>query len=375
MRRLVALDLPAGQRFVDELQRAWDSGDAVLPVDQRLDARSKRALMESMRVGVCVTDDDAIAWSDDPTIDDGDALVMATSGTTGRAKGVVLTHDALQASADSSNRALGASANDHWLACLPLAHIGGLSVVVRALLGGSKLTVHDGFDARAVEQSASEGCNLVSLVPTALRRIDPSLFRSVLLGGSRPPIDRPSNVIATYGLTESGSGVVYDGRPLPGVEIECSGTGEVLIRGRMLMRCYRDGTTSIDADGWLHTGDSGTFADGVLNVTGRLDDLIKTGGEKVWPDQVEKILQGLMGDHQFCVVGVDDPEWGQKVVLVTTYKGLTLDRVRSLVKESLPAFCAPKEIVVLDTLPTTALGKIRRAECTALAARVLASRS
>ena len=331
--------------------------------------------MESMRVGVCVTDDDAIAWSDDPTIDDGDALVMATSGTTGRAKGVVLTHEALKASADSSNQALGASANDHWLACLPLAHIGGLSVVVRALLGGSKLTVHGGFDARAVEQSASEGCNLVSLVPTALRRIDPSLFRTVLLGGSRPPIDRPPNVIATYGLTETGSGVVYDGRPLPGVDIRCSDTGEVLIRGRMLMRCYRDGTTSIDSDGWLHTGDSGTFADGILDITGRLDDLIKTGGEKVWPDQVEKTLQGLMGVHQFCVVGVDDPEWGQKVVLVTTHNGVTLDQVRWLVKESLPAYCAPKEIVVLDTLPATALGKIRRAECTALAARVLASRS
>jgi len=375
VRRLVALDLPAGQRFVDELRRAWDHGDAVLPVDQRLDYVAKRALVESMRVGVWVTTEGSNSLSDDPTMNEGDALVMATSGTTGKAKGVVLTHDALEASADSSNRALGTTADDHWLACLPLAHIGGLSVVIRALLSGSELTVHEGFDARAVERSARDGCNFVSLVPTALQRIDSSLFRTVLLGGSRPPTSRPPNVIATYGLTETGSGVVYDGRPLPGVEVKCSDAGEVFVRGRMLMRCYRDGSTSIDSDGWLHTGDSGTYTDGILNITGRLDDLIKSGGEKVWPDQVERAIQVLIGDHQYCVVGVDDPEWGQKVVLVTTNSEITLDRVRSTVKESLPAFFAPKDLVVLDALPATALGKIRRAECASLAARVLSSRS
>src|SRR5947209_6837892 len=137
VRRLVPLRLPGGPDFVDALRRAWDDGDAILPVDTRLSDRAADRLLSSMRV-------------DDP-VEEGDALVVATSGTSGEPKGVVLTHDAMLASALATSARLRVdSARDRWLACLPLAHVGGLSVVTRALLTQTPLTVQDGFDAAAV---------------------------------------------------------------------------------------------------------------------------------------------------------------------------------------------------------------------------------
>ena len=371
MRRLVALDLPGGRQFVDELQRAWGAGDAVLPLDQRFDESTKLDLVRQLRASVVIDATGTATIEQGSPVEDGDALVMATSGTTGIAKGVVLTHDALRASAHATSDALRVSDDDHWLACLPLSHVGGLSVVVRSLVMGTPLTVHDGFDAEEVTNAAHSGCTLVSLVPTTLARIDTSLFRTILLGGSRPPASRPPNVIATYGLTETGSGIVYDGRPIPGVEISIGDDDEILVRGPMLMREYRDGSTSIDFDGWLHTGDAGTFDNGILSVTGRLDDLIKTGGEKVWPDAVEKALTGLVDPSCICVVGVEDPEWGERVVIVTSVE-LDLAEVKAKVRAALPPYCVPKDIVRVDELPTTAIGKIRRKECARIATRVLA---
>ena len=226
-------------------------------------------------------------------VDDGDALVVATSGSTGAPKGVVLTHDAIAASAEATSRRLEVTTDDHWLACLPLSHVGGLSVVTRALHTGTRLTVLPGFDADAV---AAVGATLVSLVATALRRIDPSIFRTIVLGGSRPPADRPPNTVTTYGMTETGSGVVYDGVPLDGVEVRLDDDAEVWLRGPMLMRCYRDGSSPFDADGWLPTGDLGRWLDdGRLHVDGRRGDLIITGGENVWPEAVEAILAVASG--------------------------------------------------------------------------------
>jgi O-succinylbenzoic acid--CoA ligase len=123
--------------------------------------------------------------------------------------------------------------DDHWCACLPLAHVGGLSVVTRALHTGTDLTVLPSFDPDAVMRS---GATLVSLVPTALRRIDPTTFRTIVLGGARAPTDRPPNAVTTYGLTETGSGVVYDGVALDGVDVSIDDRGEIWLRGPMLMR-------------------------------------------------------------------------------------------------------------------------------------------
>ena len=346
MSRLVAIDLPGGPGFVDELQRVWEAGDAAFPVDQRLPDGAKRELCAAMRVG-----DDVAP---------GDALVVATSGSTGNPKGVVLTHDAVAASARATSERLDVRADDHWLACLPLSHVGGLSVVTRALHTGTRLTVLPAFDAEMVEAA---GATLVSLVATALARIDPSQFRVIVLGGSRPPDDRPANCVTTYGMTETGSGVVYDGVPLDGVEVDIAPDGEIRVRAPMLLRCYRDGTTPVDADGWLATGDLGEWRpDGKLHVAGRRGDLIITGGENVWPEVVEAALADHPGVSEVLVRGVDDPEWGQLVEALVVPDGdpPTLQSLRDHVKQHHPSFMAPKRLTLVESLPRTNLGKLRR---------------
>lgn len=362
MPELVALDLPGGPEFVGHLQRIWEAGDAALPVDQRLPRAARQALIDVMRPSSIVDPSGTHRLDEGLPVEPGDALVMATSGSTGDPKGVVLTHHAIEASARASSRALGVTADDRWLACLPLAHIGGMSVVTRALVTGVPVTVIPRFDADAVTGFART-CTLVSLVATALQRIDPSIFRLILLGGARPPDALPANVVSTYGSTETGSGIVYDGRPLDGVEIRIADDGEILVRGPMLMRAYRDGSTAIDADGWLHTDDEGSWLpDGRLQVVGRRGDVIVTGGQKVWPEAVERALGDLVTREDVCIVGLDDGEWGQRVVLATTRHDLDLDDVRAAVRTVLPAYCAPREIRIVDAIPRTALGKIRRSE-------------
>lgn len=339
MRRLVPLLAEPGPAFVDALRRAWDDGDAVLPLDPRLPAPAADALVGAMRV-------------DDP-VDAGDALVVATSGTTGDPNGAVLTHESLRASAIATTSRLGVDLSaDRWLSVLPLAHVGGLSVITRSLLTGTSLT----FDPD------DPAATLVSMVATQVRRTDVSRFRVVVVGGSAPPADLPPNVVTTYGMTETGSGVVYDGVPLDGVEVRIVGD-ELQLRGPMLLRAYRDGTDPKDGDGWLPTGDAGEVAaGGRVVVHGRIAEVIVTGGEKVWPDPVEAALRTVDGVADVAVAGVPDDEWGHRVVAFVVAGDTipTLDALRNAVKAVLPAYAAPKQLVLVDALPRTAIGKVQR---------------
>lgn len=362
MAHLVALDLPGGPEFLDALKREWDLGNAILPIDQRLPASGRTALLEALAPDRLVDRDGRHRLVGRGT-ENGDALVVATSGATGAPKGVVLTHDAVRASAFATSTRLGITAADTWLACLPLSHIGGLSVVTRALELDVPLVVHNGFNAERVEAAARDGATAVSLVATALQRIDPRTFRVIVLGGSRPPEDRPANVHTTYGLTETGSGVVYNGLPLDDVEVMIAGDGEILLRCPMLLRCYRDDSTPVDADGWLHTGDLGKLLpDGRLHVEGRADDLIITGGENVWPEVVEGVIAEHAAVREVAIAGVADSEWGERVVawIVPEAEPPSPAEIRAHVLESLPAFCVPKEFRFIDELPRTSIGKLRR---------------
>jgi O-succinylbenzoic acid--CoA ligase len=363
MNRLVALDMPGDAKFVDAMKRIWDAGDAFAPIDQRLPTAARVALLQELAPSAIIAADGTeTKLPGGRSVEVGDAIVIATSGSSGSPKGVVLTHDSIAASAAASNSRLGTTSNDHWLVCLPLSHVGGLSVITRALHAKCQLTVHPSFDASLVEASARSGVTMTSLVATTLGRIDAALFRTILLGGSAAPDSLPKNVVSTYGLTETGSGVVYDGVPLDGVEIRLSPDGEISVRAPMLFRCYRDGTNPKDSDGWFHTGDIGKFAsDGRLVVHGRRGDLIITGGENVWPQQVEAVLGRHPRIREVMVRGVPDSEWGQRVVawIATKENGvISLDEVRNWVKDSLPAYCAPKSIHILGTLPRTTSGKI-----------------
>lgn len=361
MQRLVALDLAGGPMFVDALQRVWDAGDAALPLDQRVPHQQRRELVAMFDACAIIDSGGEQLLAGGRPTEAGDALVVATSGSTGRPKGVVLTHAAVQASAAATSSRLGVTVDDHWLACLPLNHVGGLSVVTRALHAGTQLTVHPKFEAGAAMAS---GATHVSLVATALGRIDPSVFRVIVLGGSRPPADLPPNAVTTYGMTETGSGVVYDGQPLDGVEV-IERAGQLLIRCPMLLRCYRDGSEPLIADGWYPTGDLGTVDDtGRVHVFGRADDLIITGGENVWPETVEQALLHLHGIAEVAVAGEADPEWGEivvaHVVLTSPDTPVALELVREHVKATLPPFAAPRKLVIHSALPRTAIGKVRR---------------
>jgi len=375
MPELVALDLPGGPAFVDALRVAWDRGDAVLPLDPRLPGPARTALLDELRPSVVVDGSGPHRRPDGLPTEPGDALVVATSGTTGRPKGVVLEHAAVEASARATSARLQVDpASDHWVACLPLAHVGGLSVLTRALVTGTPCTVLPGFDPGAVERLAAEGATLVSLVATALRRCDSSGYRAVLLGGAAPPDGLPANVVTTYGMTETGSGVVYDGLPLDGVELgigdgDRGADGEVLVRGPMLLRSYRDGTDPTLPGGWLPTGDSGRLEeDGRLTVFGRMAEVIVSGGEKVWPAPVEQLLGAHPAVDQVAVWKRPDPEWGERVVAwvvpVDVASPPQLGDLRELVAGELGRWAAPRELVVTDGLPRTPSGKVIRTALT-----------
>ncbi|MBW3548059.1 MAG: acyl--CoA ligase [Actinobacteria bacterium] len=375
MPRLVAVVAEGRPGFVEALQRAWDAGDAVAPLDPRLPPPAAEALLDALAPSVVVSPDGvASPRRGGRPVEEGDALVVATGGTTGTPRAVVLTVEAVRAAALSTSAALAVDPEgDRWLACLPLAHVGGLSVVTRALVTGTPLTVLPRAEPAAIHAEARSGATLVSLVPTLLGRVDASVFRRVLLGGAAPPQDRPPNVVATYGMTETGGGVVYDGRPLPGVEVRAI-DGELQVQGPMLLRCYRDGTDPRGAGGWLATGDGGEVGpDGEVRVAGRLADVVVTGGEKVWPAPVEATLAAHEAVAEVAVAGRPDPEWGQRVVafVVPARPGAppSLASLRAWAKQRLPAYAAPRELVLVDALPRTALGKLRRAELAASARR------
>ncbi len=380
MPELVALDLPGGPGFLDALRAAWDVGDAVAPLDGRLPPAAARALLRALApTKVIAPDGDVVTLEGGIPVEEGDAVVVATSGSTGRPRGVVLTHDAIDASARATSARLAVDPGRHrWLACLPLSHIGGLSVLTRSLVTGTPCTVLPGFDADVVESVARRGdATHTSLVATALDRVDPALFACILLGGAAPPHAVPANVVTTYGMTETGSGVVYDGVPLEGVDVAV-GTGragegragEVLLRGPMLLRAYRDGTDPRvpgpdGRGGWLPTGDAGALSGHRLVVDGRLTEVITTGGEKVWPIPVEQAIATLASVADVAVWRRPDPEWGERVVAwVVPADPSAPPQLASLVeavRATLPPWAAPKELVLTDRLPRTASGKLRRA--------------
>ena len=362
MNELVCLDMPNGPEFVNRVVRAWDNGDAIFPIDQRLPHAAKIAILDSVSPTIIATVGDDVSVSG-RRVESGDAVVVATSGTTGTPKAAVLTMDAVTASARATSLRLDVTADDCWLACLPTSHVGGLSVITRSLIMGTKLIAAPVFSEDAYEDAATKGATLVSLVATALLRVNPSRYRIIVLGGSRPPSDRPQNCIATYGMTETGSGIVYDGRALDGVELEIRDS-IIYVRGPMLLRGYRDGSTPLDADGWLRTGDRGFISpDGVLSVEGREGDLIITGGENVWPEHVEASLHSHPDIDDVCVAGVSDDVWGHAVhawIVKKPGHHITLDQVRAHVKETLAPHCAPQQIHVVEQIPRTSLGKPQR---------------
>ncbi len=301
------------------------------------------------------------------------ALVIPTSGSSGRPRLVELSRTALEVAVGSSLRALAAGGEDGWVSCLPLAHIGGLLVVLRALLGGAPLLFRT-----AGELDPPGGYPYISIVPTQLARaldagVDLGGYRAMVVGGGgmEPGLterasEAGAHLVITYGLTQSCGGVVYDGTPLPGVSVRIGEGGEIQLGGPTLLRGYRDGTAAgLTPDGWLPTGDAGMLdGDGRLQVQGRLDEVIVSGGENVWPGDVEAALRRHPAVADCAVFGRPDTSWGQRVVAAVVpidhAVPPTLGALRDHVGALLGRHQAPRELVLVESLPRTALGKLRR---------------
>jgi O-succinylbenzoic acid--CoA ligase len=368
MSKLVGIDMALSADFVTAVQDIWNAGDCAFPIDQRLPQAQKAQLVEDFGVQELVTADGrSILKEHESLVTENDAVVFTTSGSSGTPKGVVHTHDSLRANANIVSQYFGDTSSMHWLACLPPSHVGGFGVISRALHWGCKLTAIAQFNSEQVEDLARHGATHTSLVATALGRINPALFESILLGGAKPPPTLPSNVTTTYGLTETMGGVVYNRKTLSNIELRISPDQEVFVRGPVLMNRYYQPHLNhpIDSEGWLHTGDLGSMSqDNQLSVLGRRSELIISGGENIWPEVVEAALVNHPDVSDVCVVGVDDQEWGQKVVAFivpgTTSASHSLTEWRDYVAESLPRFMAPRQVVIINNIPRSALGKPQR---------------
>ncbi|AQZ64073.1 O-succinylbenzoic acid--CoA ligase [[Actinomadura] parvosata subsp. kistnae] len=299
------------------------------------------------------------------------AVVIATSGSTGAPKGVLLSAAALRASAAASLRRVEAAEGERWLCCLPVAHVSGLQVLVRALLSGSEPIIHPAFDPGAVLRS---GADHVSLVPTQLHRLveagaDLSVFRTIVLGGAAAPPgllerarERGARIVTTYGSSETSGGCVYDGRPLDGVDVKIGEDGLIRIAGPVLFSGYRFGVPAAPFDGgWFVTSDLGELREGRLRVLGRADDVINTGGEKVVAGAVTDVLRTHPEVADAAVIGTPDREWGELVtaVVVPANPGTppTLEQLRAYCRDRLPPHAAPRDLRLVPALPLLPNGK------------------
>lgn len=365
MNELVALDFPREDRLAKEILNAWEDGDAVCVLDSRLPKSMAFTQLTHMAPTRVRSETESIGLPHGKKVQSGDAVVVLTSGTTGKPKSVVHSFSTLQASANATFAALDISSDDHWICALPPSHIGGLSVITRSLLTSTKLSIIDGFDPTLINELKRRGANLISIVGAVLSSFDLSQFKVVLLGAQAPPPNLPDNVVTTYGMTETASGVFYNSYPLDGVGAKVDGNSQIWLKAPMIAEFFRDGTPVCDKDGWLHTSDLGAFApDGRLEVFGRASDVIHSGGEKIFPIQLEKTIQSLESVDEVAVVGVADERWGEAVIAFIVAKDPsappTLAQVRASVMKSHPPWYAPKDLRIISAIPKTSMGKIRR---------------
>ena len=278
------------------------------------------------------------------------------------------------------------------MASLSVAHVGGLALVTRAVLLGSEIVTAGAFDAgRAASLIAQGRVTHASLVPTQLLRLleargreaPPSTFRCALLGGARTPsdllrraLDDGWPVALTYGMSEMSSQVATAppelvrrtpgtvGRPLDGVEVRIDEAGEILARGPTQAVGYLEGGGPLtDADGWYATGDRGRIdEEGHLWIVGRISSRIISGGVSVDPGEVEEALRAHPTVFDVCVIGVDDPEWGEKVVaaVVPVEGEFDLEVLDAYSRERLRPAKRPRRWLLLDALPLNPNGKVDR---------------
>lgn len=317
----------------------------------------------------------------------GAAVLVSTSGSTGEPKHVVLTAAALTASARATEERLGGPGR--WVLPLPAEHVAGVQVIVRALLAGAPpevQDVRDGFRpagfARTTARLPHGARRYTSLVPTQLLRIlhDGSAplealrgYAAVLVGGAaldpalrEQALEAGVRVVTTYGMSETAGGCVYDGVPLEGVTVDIDDDGRILLGGPTVAAGYLGdaaATAESFVGGRFRTGDLGRLDHGRLTVLGRADDVVVTGGEKVAPAAVERVLSAQPGITDVCVVGVPDPEWGAVVAAaVVADENFRRDRAAAAVRAEIGRAAVPHRWLAVAEIPLRGIGKPDRAE-------------
>ena len=323
--------------------------------------------------------------------------ILRTSGTEGRARAVALTRRNFDASSRTVRARLSLRPDDVWYASLSLAHIGGMALVDRALAAGSRVVTRGAWRLKVLVELLEAGAvSHVSLVPTMLGRLldaglpqpFPAALRCVLVGGAGAPSGLVERALAaglplalTYGMTETCSQVATAppalvrakpgtaGAPLEGVEVRIDDDGEIEVRGEVVARAYQPGGPVADPKGWLRTGDLGRLdRDGHLWVTGRKAHRIVSGGVNVHPTEVERVLAAHPAVAEAAVVGLPDPEWGERVAaafIPTVRREPRLQAIHRHCRERLGPAARPRALVVLAELPRNPNGKVDRARLTA----------
>ena len=333
--------------------------------------------------------EDTFDW----TFDDHDiAAIMNTSATTGQFKSVPLRWGQIKAHVQASQEVLGRTEQDNWLMVLPLFHVSGLSILMRSLYNGTAMTIMESYDEEQVLQYIHDGrINMMSLVPTILKNLEPRIthhqLRVILLGGEfipRPLADvcvaKQLPIYKTYGMTETFSqSVTFSvldyphkrdsvGKPLPGMQVridnpDADGVGEIHLTGPMVMTGYID-KEPIDGD--LNTDDIGYVdEDGFVYILNRRKDLIISGGENIYPKELEDLVYTLPAVKECAVVPVSDPKWGQVPALFVAFhdgESMTSDEILSFMTNSLAKYKIPKYVKILPALPRNGTGKILRNE-------------
>ena len=321
------------------------------------------------------------------------AAIMNTSATTGQFKSVPLRWGQIKAHVQASQEVLGRSEQDNWLMVLPLFHVSGLSILMRSLYNGTAMTIMESYDAEQVLQYIHDGrINMMSLVPTILKNLEPRIthhqLRVILLGGEfipRPLVDacvaKQLPIYKTYGMTETFSQSVTMpvlsnlnkldsvGKPLPRMTVhivnpDVDGVGEIHLNGPMVMSGYIN-CEPIHGD--FNTDDMGYVdEDGFLYILNRRTDLIISGGENIYPKEIEDTVYAMQGVKECAVIPVADTKWGQVPALFVAFDdidalGADLKMiVRGYLSSKLAKYKVPKYITIMDALPRNGTGKIMR---------------
>lgn len=321
------------------------------------------------------------------------AAIMNTSATTGQFKSVPLRWGQIKAHVQASQEVLGRTEQDNWLMVLPLFHVSGLSILMRSLYNGTAMTIMESYDEEQVLQCIHDGrINMMSLVPTILKNLEPRIthhqLRVILLGGEfipRPLVDacvaKQLPIYKTYGMTETFSQSVTMpvlsnlnkldsvGKPLPRMTVhivnpDVDGVGEIHLNGPMVMSGYINGEP---IHGDFNTDDMGYVdEDGFLYILNRRTDLIISGGENIYPKEIEDTVYAMQGVKECAVIPVADTKWGQVPALFVAFDdvdalGADLEMiVRDYISSKLAKYKVPKYITIMDALPRNGTGKIMR---------------